>query len=171
MPGSLLSLVLVTMDRYISVVYALHYPSLVTMRRARIAVCCMWGFNIILNVGTGAVSSWRMEYSKDSLMCSFADNHDFGIYMQAAFSSITTITLTIMLVVYTRLFLISRSQARRIRPNDQLARPSDRAIRTLLTIMLAALVFPTGCESSCGLTRCVSWTTLGPSPSIAMSVA
>ncbi|XP_038053978.1 beta-1 adrenergic receptor-like [Patiria miniata] len=34
-----MSLLLLTVDRYISVVYALRYPSLVTVKRARISVC------------------------------------------------------------------------------------------------------------------------------------
>ncbi|XP_038069204.1 C-X-C chemokine receptor type 2-like [Patiria miniata] len=35
-----ISLLLLTVDRYISVVHALRYPSLVTVKRARISVCC-----------------------------------------------------------------------------------------------------------------------------------
>ncbi|XP_038053987.1 beta-1 adrenergic receptor-like [Patiria miniata] len=52
--GPQMSILLLTVDRYISVVYALRYPSLVTVKRARISVCLLL-FTYVLPVLT---NSW-----------------------------------------------------------------------------------------------------------------
>ena len=44
------SLVLLTIDRYLAIARCLHYPRLVTTRRAKVAVCCGWLVAVALSL-------------------------------------------------------------------------------------------------------------------------
>ena len=148
--GSLLSLLMLTVDRYISVVYALRYHSLVTVKRARIAVGCTWGITALVVTGFGFITKWQSVYSKDMLLCFFYLQNTGNMYVKYTQASmINGITITCLLVIltaYTRLFMISRHHAQRIDViNNQIAfgrnqpavpRPSNKSLHTLLIIGL-----------------------------------
>ena len=149
--SSQLSLLMLTVDRYISVVYALRYHSLVTVKHARIAVGCTWGITALVVTGFGLITKWQSVYSKDKLLCTFYSQSTSEIfnYAQASHYGITIICLLVILTAYTRLFMISRHHARRIDAiNNQIAfgrnqpavpRPSNKSLHTLLIIGLTAL--------------------------------
>ncbi|XP_038053984.1 melanocyte-stimulating hormone receptor-like [Patiria miniata] len=100
--GPQMSLLLLTVDRYISVVYALRYPSL----------------------------------SESSM-----------IIVAIVYTSIIVSTLLVTIIAYARLFMISRHQARAIQVENQIAqpgnpaaRPDNKALKTVLIIVLTASV-------------------------------
>ncbi|XP_038055018.1 beta-4C adrenergic receptor-like [Patiria miniata] len=147
--GSLLSLLLLSVDRYISVVYALRYHSLLTLKRARIMACAAWAVVLCTVTGYGHLSGWRAKYFDYSLCCIFyIDGGGSYTYMQVTYTIILLSCLLTLAVVYTRLYLISRQHACRIHVDNQpagqgnrLARPATKTLHTMLLIALSALFF------------------------------
>ncbi|XP_038053983.1 histamine H2 receptor-like [Patiria miniata] len=141
-----MSLLLLTVDRYISVVYALRYPSLVTVKRARISVCCMWGTLALMTTVLGLASHWETVYFKSIPICLF-QSESSTIIVPIVYTSIIVSTLLVTIIAYARLFMISRHQARAIQVENQIAqpgnpaaRPDNKALKTVLIIVLTASV-------------------------------
>ncbi|XP_038069161.1 beta-4C adrenergic receptor-like [Patiria miniata] len=139
-----MSLLLLTVDRYISVVHALRYPSLVTVKRACISVCCMWGVVVLMITVYGFTSHRKPAYIKYIPACMFQPNSSEP-YVQIVYSTIAVGTLLVILAAYARLFMISRHLARAIQVENQIAqpgnpavRPDNKALKTVLIIVLTA---------------------------------
>ncbi|XP_022095250.1 melanocortin receptor 5-like [Acanthaster planci] len=149
--GSLLSLLLLTVDRYISVVYALRYHSLVTRKRARIAVCCVWSLTVALMTGAGIISNWHTEYLPSVLMCYFSSKNDksrIQTYFAILYIAVILLCLLTLLIAYTRLFMITRRHAQRIHTDNEIAQNGQvpgtltkKTLHTLLLMVLAAFLF------------------------------
>ncbi len=148
---SQLSLLIFTVDRYISVVHALQYNSLVTVRRARIAAFSVWGIGTFIATCCGFFSQWVSIFSPFSMTCVFylkEVHNEYILFSRVISNCITTSSLFVVFITYTRLFLISRHHARQINAvNNQLAlagnqleapRPDHKAVHTMLLIVLTA---------------------------------
>ena len=146
----LFSLLMVTVDRYISVVYALRYPSLVTVKRARIAVCCSGGLSTFIAIVNGFITTWEASYLSSVLVCEFKlQNQDISRLHAEIFCTIlTAINLLIVITTYIRLFLISRHHARQIealnialggnQPPQPPPRTNNKSLHTTLFIVLTS---------------------------------
>ena len=146
--SAILSLLCLTADRFISVVFALRYPALVTKKRARILVCFMWGLATLLVVQLGIVAKWTSKYNSNFLLCHFdSQGSQITIHLEALTTPICAICLLIVLVAYTKLLMISHEQAKRIadaNQNVQMAgrdRPNTKAPKTVLLVVLSSVVF------------------------------
>lgn len=150
--SSLLSLLQLTVDRYISIVHALRYSSIITMKRARIAVCCTWGMNAVIATVYGSLNDWIIIYDSETSLCGFRKQNQrkqsVG-FLQATYSCVTLSSMLVVLLAYLRLFMISRHHARRINAlNEQInhvdvadrRRPSAKSLHTVLIVVLTALI-------------------------------
>ncbi|XP_022086444.1 kappa-type opioid receptor-like [Acanthaster planci] len=72
---SIYSLLLLTVDRYISVVFSLRYPSLVTVVRARITVCSIWIIFFLVLTVYGFVAEWDYRIVDPILKCGWSVRH------------------------------------------------------------------------------------------------
>ncbi|XP_038071742.1 beta-3 adrenergic receptor-like [Patiria miniata] len=145
------SLLMLTVDRYISVVHALRYSSLVTVKRARIAVVSVLGALLLIGVGYNFVGEWRFMFMPKLLVCVCTNNEAGNLtlpFIQVTFSCVVSFALLTVLITYIRLFLISRHHERRIHANNPAAlegnplpRPNNKMLHTLLIIVLSALIF------------------------------
>ena len=154
---SYLSLFLLTVDRYIAVVYALRYPSLVTVKRARIAVCCVWGLGALMGIAGGALTDWKVVHTRSLLACIIYNNEvpEF-IPIQLIYVCLALTCLLSVLLAYIRLFMISCHHARRIHADNQVGvdgnqpvRPSKKSSHTLLILVSSAFfcsVMPLFCQ-------------------------
>ena len=147
---SVLSILYLTVDRYLSVVYALQYSTLVTVKRARIAVCCKWAALVLLPIILGFIAEWKTVYSGQDRLCGFHLEKVGLLLIQAVYTCTTVVSLLIILVAYTKMMLISRQHARRIHADNQLgnqplgnhpvAPQNNKSLHTLLFIILTAFV-------------------------------
>ena len=147
---TIFSLLIVTVDRYISVVYALRYPSLVTVKRARIAVCCAGGLGTFIAIVNGFITTWETSYVPDLLTCGFKlQNQDISKLFAQVFATIfIAFNLFIIITTYIRLFLISRHHARQIealnialggnQPPQPPPRTNNKSLHTTLFIVLTS---------------------------------
>ncbi|XP_038073106.1 beta-3 adrenergic receptor-like [Patiria miniata] len=145
------SLLMLTVDRYISVVHALRYPSLVTVNRTRIAVMSVLGALLLIGIGYNFVGEWHFVYRHTFLFCVCTNDKAGNLtlpFIQVTFSCIVSFALLTILITYIRLFLISRHHERRIHANNPAAlegnplpRPGTKTLHTLLIIVLSAFIF------------------------------
>ena len=113
---SAMSLFFINIDRYIAIVYPLHYPRLVTVNRAHGAVITLW----IFSTGWAFLHVFRpgqiAVYNENFYMC-VADPEDLnsaditGSLWAMCFFGLPCV---VSLLMFLRLFSISRRHARRI---------------------------------------------------------
>ncbi|XP_071800967.1 beta-4C adrenergic receptor-like [Asterias amurensis] len=147
---ALFFLLIITVDRYISVVYALRYPSLVTVKRARIAVCCAGGLSTLIPIVNGFITTWETLYLPPALVCEFklSNQNTSNIYTKVFFTILITFSLLVVFMTYIRLFLISRHHARQIealnialggnQPPQPPPRTNNKSLQTTLFIVLTS---------------------------------
>ncbi|XP_038072692.1 beta-3 adrenergic receptor-like [Patiria miniata] len=144
-----LSLLMLTVDRYISVVHALRYPSLVTVKRARIAVMSVFAALLLISIGFGFVGEWYFSYSSTLLSCASLRRTFFYLeFMQVIYYCTIFSALLTILITYIRLFLIARHHQQRIHADNPAAlegnpphqRPNNKMLYTLLIVALSAFV-------------------------------
>ncbi|XP_031573421.1 tyramine receptor 1-like [Actinia tenebrosa] len=96
--ASIMNLTAVSFDRQLAITSPFSYPKILTRRRAILLICCVWLY------ATGMACARLIEWPFPSYL-----------HFVATFSFF--LPLSIMLVMYTRIYLIARYHARRIGKN------------------------------------------------------
>ncbi|XP_038055205.1 histamine H2 receptor-like [Patiria miniata] len=113
---SFLSLVLLTVDRYIAICRPLRYPTLMTVLRSKILVSATWTITVILGILIyGSYDQRRIQQDGSHHLCSWRLNN------WRAYIALTSIFLALITIciLYVRISLIARNQARRIAAENQ----------------------------------------------------
>jgi hypothetical protein len=96
--ASIMNLTAVSFDRQLAITSPFSYPKILTKRRAILLICCVWLY------ATGMACARLVEWPFPSYL-----------HFVATFSFF--LPLSIMLVMYARIYMIARYQARRIGKN------------------------------------------------------
>ncbi|XP_063353702.1 trace amine-associated receptor 13c-like [Pelmatolapia mariae] len=107
------NILLISVDRYVAICYPLHYPNRITVARVKLSVCLCWFYAIF----------YCSFYTKDILIqpgrynscygeCVFFINDMAGIIDLVLFF---LIPVMVIIVLYTRVFVVAVSQARAMR--------------------------------------------------------
>ncbi|XP_030623962.1 alpha-1A adrenergic receptor [Chanos chanos] len=105
--ASILSLCVISVDRYVAVSYPLRYPSLATGRRGLAAVAVLWGLSAAISVGP--LFGWREPMPEDEAVCRV--NEDPGYALFSAVGSFY-LPLGVILAMYCRVYVVARSKTR-----------------------------------------------------------
>ena len=112
--ASLLNLLAVTMDRFLAISYSLKYKNFITLNRIYVTVAAVWIAALTVSLmplfGAGAKS---METSRLQHLCRFADVLG-ETYLLLYFVFICATPTMLITVAYFKIFLLARSQERRI---------------------------------------------------------
>ncbi|XP_071807155.1 histamine H2 receptor-like [Asterias amurensis] len=105
-----LSMVLLTIDRFLAIAYSLNYPRLMTLKRSKVMVTLVWSLTIILYSALYCFSSSQSEIVKEThaLLCVW---HHLIRYI---FPSIAGVSLGTILILYAYILKVARRQARLI---------------------------------------------------------
>ncbi|XP_022086743.1 melatonin receptor type 1A-like [Acanthaster planci] len=109
LPAYSLSLLLVTIDRYVAVVYPLKYKKILTGRRAKITVITVWLLTNIYSLVSSIKANWKSDYNHNLFVCTFD-----GPGNELAAFLLTILSMAIILIIilmYLRILIIARSQA------------------------------------------------------------
>ena len=112
--ASLLNLLAVAMDRYLAISYSLKYNSFITVTKMCFAIVMVWltaftvSFLPLLGVGTKSVEINRFRHP-----CRFADTLE-ETYLGLYFAFICATPTVLITAAYFKIFLLARSQERRI---------------------------------------------------------
>uniref|UniRef100_A0A3B4ADM9 G-protein coupled receptors family 1 profile domain-containing protein n=1 Tax=Periophthalmus magnuspinnatus TaxID=409849 RepID=A0A3B4ADM9_9GOBI len=101
--ASIMSLCVISIDRYIGVRYPLQYPSIVTERRALLAMLGVWVLAIVISIGP--LLGWKQPPSQDDTECSITEEPFYAL-----FSSLGSfyIPLAVILAMYCRVYIVAK---------------------------------------------------------------
>ncbi|XP_030580240.1 trace amine-associated receptor 13c-like [Archocentrus centrarchus] len=146
--ASIGTMVIISLDRYIAICYPLHYSTKVTQERIKVCICLCWICSVIfqtLIVKDNLKQPGR--FNSCSGECVFVVNYIAGIF-DVIFSFI--LPITVIVVLYLRVFVVAVSQARAMRSqlavrHQQLvtvtAKKSElKAARTLGVVVVVFLI-------------------------------
>lgn len=101
--ASILSLCAISIDRYIGVRYSLQYPTLVTRRKAILALLGVWVLSTVISIGP--LLGWKEPAPKDDKECKVTEEPFYAL-----FSSLGSfyIPLAVILVMYCRVYIVAK---------------------------------------------------------------
>ena len=114
-PGSVINLLAVTIDRFLVLRIPLRYTTLMTRRRATIAICVLWLYALV----TALLPSlgWRMDHPKViARTCYFLTTPAYSILV-----GICNFLLPMMFMgfFWTKIYAIAQTHAKRVRKLEQ----------------------------------------------------
>ncbi|XP_052464948.1 alpha-1A adrenergic receptor-like [Carassius gibelio] len=112
--ASILSLCVISVDRYMAVSYPLQYPSLATGQRALVAVVAVWALSAAISVGP--LFGWREPMPEDESVCRV--NEDLGYAIFSAACSFY-VPLAVILAMYCRVYVVAQQKTRSMRKGWQ----------------------------------------------------
>ncbi|CAL9706814.1 unnamed protein product [Knipowitschia caucasica] len=101
--ASIMSLCVISIDRYIGVSYPLQYPGIVTETRALLAMLGVWLLSIVISIGP--LLGWKQPQSPDDTVCLITEEPFYAL-----FSSLGSfyIPLVVILSMYCRVYIVAK---------------------------------------------------------------
>lgn len=108
--ASIMSLCVISVDRYIGVSYPLRYPAIMTKRRALLAVMLLWVLSIVISVGP--LFGWKEPAPEDESICKITEEPGYAIF--SAVGSFY-LPLAIILAMYCRVYVVAYRESQGLR--------------------------------------------------------
>lgn len=108
--ASILSLCVISIDRYLAVSYPLRYPAIATGRRGLTAVAALWGLSAAISVGP--LFGWKEPDPEDETECRITQEPGYALF--SALGSFY-IPLAIILAMYCQVYTVARRETKTIR--------------------------------------------------------
>ncbi|XP_022256086.1 alpha-1A adrenergic receptor-like [Limulus polyphemus] len=105
--ASIVSLCVISTERYIGVTQPLTYSSIVTRRRAIVACFAVWALS--LSISVGPLLGWREPPPSDPVICEVNKDKDYVLF-SVVFSFY--IPLTIILILYFKIYKAAAKQTK-----------------------------------------------------------
>lgn len=101
--ASILSLCIISIDRYIGVKHCLKYPSIMTERKAGIILVLVWVSSTVISVGP--LLGWKEPPPVDDRICRITEEPGYAL-----FSSLFSfyLPLLVILIMYFRVYVVAR---------------------------------------------------------------
>ncbi|KAG7480681.1 hypothetical protein MATL_G00058790 [Megalops atlanticus] len=108
--ASIMSLCVISVDRYIGVSYPLRYPAIVTERRGLLALVGLWALSITISIGP--LFGWKEPAPEDDTVCKITEEPGYAIF--SAVGSFY-LPLAVILSMYCRVYVVARRETRGLR--------------------------------------------------------
>ncbi|XP_051259303.1 trace amine-associated receptor 13c-like isoform X1 [Dicentrarchus labrax] len=106
------TMVIICVDRYVAICHPLHYSTKVTQKRVQVCICLCWICSLLFqSLNLNDVLKQPGRYNSCKGECVFFINYIAG-FADLIFSFI--VPITIIVVLYMRIFVVAVSQARAI---------------------------------------------------------
>ncbi|KAL6097367.1 adra1a [Pungitius sinensis] len=105
--ASILSLCVISIDRYLAVSFPLRYPAMATGRRGLAAVAALWGLSAAISVGP--LFGWREPDPEDEMVCRITEEPGYALF--SALGSFY-IPLAIILAMYCRVYTVAKRETK-----------------------------------------------------------
>lgn len=112
--ASILSLCVISIDRYLAVSYPLRYPAIATGRRGLTAVAALWGVSAAISVGP--LFGWKEPDPEDETVCRITEEPGYALF--SALGSFY-IPLVIILAMYCRVYTVVRKETKTLRESSK----------------------------------------------------
>lgn len=105
--ASILSLCVISIDRYLAVSYPLRYPAIATGRRGLTAVAALWALSAAISVGP--LFGWKEPDPEDETVCRITEEPGYALF--SALGSFY-IPLAIILAMYCRVYTVAKKKTK-----------------------------------------------------------
>ncbi|XP_034048344.1 alpha-1A adrenergic receptor [Thalassophryne amazonica] len=112
--ASILSLCVISIDRYLAVSYPLRYSTMATGRRGLAAVAALWGLSAAISVGP--LFGWKEPDPEDETVCRITEEPGYALF--SALGSFY-IPLAIILAMYCRVYTVARREMQNLRKGSK----------------------------------------------------
>ncbi|XP_059213949.1 alpha-1A adrenergic receptor [Centropristis striata] len=112
--ASILSLCVISIDRYLAVSYPLRYPAIATGRRGLTAVAALWGLSAAISVGP--LFGWKEPDPEDETVCRITEEPGYALF--SALGSFY-IPLAIILAMYCRVYTVAKRETKTLRKSSK----------------------------------------------------
>ncbi|XP_041663556.1 trace amine-associated receptor 13c-like [Cheilinus undulatus] len=137
------TMVIISVDRYVAICHPLHYPTTVTLKKAQVCICVCWICSLFFqSLILKDILEKPGRYHSCIGECIFFINYIAGI-ADLIFTFI--LPITVIVVLYLRVFVVAVSQARAIRSEAVSKRTTAKksemkAARTLGIVVIVFLI-------------------------------
>ncbi|XP_041864835.1 alpha-1A adrenergic receptor-like [Melanotaenia boesemani] len=124
--ASIMSLCVISIDRYIGVRCPLQYPMIVTKRRALLAMLGVWILSFVISIGP--LLGWKEPPSQDDTVCVITEEPFYAL-----FSSLGSfyIPLGVILAMYCRVYVVAKRTTKNLEAGMMKDRTEDSNELTL----------------------------------------
>ncbi|XP_074484737.1 alpha-1A adrenergic receptor-like [Sebastes fasciatus] len=124
--ASIMSLCVISIDRYIGVRYPLQYPTIVTEKRALLAMLGIWILATVISIGP--LLGWKQPPSGDDTVCVITEEPFYAL-----FSSLGSfyIPLAVILAMYFRVYVVAKRTTKNLAAGMMKERMEDSNELTL----------------------------------------
>ncbi|XP_061107434.1 alpha-1A adrenergic receptor-like [Conger conger] len=121
--ASILSLCVISIDRYIGVKYSLKYPTIMTEKKAGVILVVVWMSATVISIGP--LLGWKEPPPMDESICSITEEPGYAI-----FSSLFSFYLPLMviLVMYFRIYIVAKRTTRNLEAGVKKDRNKSREV-------------------------------------------
>ncbi|XP_020367354.1 alpha-1A adrenergic receptor-like [Rhincodon typus] len=105
--ASILSLCVISIERYIGVSYPLRHPAIVTQRKALLTLLGVW--TLALAISVGPLLGWKEPAPPDHTVCRVTEEPGYVLF--SALGSFYA-PLAVILVMYCRVYIVARRETR-----------------------------------------------------------
>uniref|UniRef100_A0A665VDK7 Alpha-1A adrenergic receptor n=1 Tax=Echeneis naucrates TaxID=173247 RepID=A0A665VDK7_ECHNA len=121
--ASIMSLCVISVDRYIGVSYPLRYPAIMTKRKALLAVMLLWVLSIIISIGP--LFGWKEPAPQDESICKITEEPAYAIF--SAVGSFY-LPLAIILAMYCRVYVVAHRESQGLREGQKTERANSEQV-------------------------------------------
>jgi len=121
--ASIMSLGVISVDRYVGVSYPLRYPAIVTERRALGAVVALWAVSAVISVGP--LVGWKEPAPADETVCRITEEPAYAIF--SAVGSFY-LPLAVILAMYCRVYVVARRESRGLKEGRKTEKSSSECV-------------------------------------------
>ncbi|XP_038057229.1 beta-1 adrenergic receptor-like [Patiria miniata] len=113
---SILSLLLLTMDRYIAISRPLRYLSMMSVFRSKLIVCSTWAVSILFCILIYGIHAYSIIVQNGLSRVCLGGKYDWRVFLTI---TVIIISLATIFILYAHITIIARNQARRIAAENQ----------------------------------------------------
>ncbi|XP_041066169.1 adrenoceptor alpha 1Aa [Carcharodon carcharias] len=108
--ASIMSLCVISIDRYIGVSYPVRHPTIMTERRGLLTLVVVWLLALVISIGP--LFGWKEPAPKDETICKVTEEPGYVLF--SAFGSFY-VPLTIILIMYCRVYIVAKRETRSLK--------------------------------------------------------
>nr|XP_033808642.1 alpha-1D adrenergic receptor [Geotrypetes seraphini] len=107
--ASIMSLCIISIDRYIGVKYSLKYPTIMTEKKAVVILILLWLASMVISIGP--LLGWKEPPPPDESICFITQEPGYAV-----FSSLFSfyLPLLVILVMYFRVYVVARKTTKNL---------------------------------------------------------
>ncbi|XP_049893637.1 alpha-1B adrenergic receptor-like [Epinephelus moara] len=124
--ASIMSLCVISIDRYIGVRYPLQYPMIVTEKRALLAMLGVWVLSIVISIGP--LLGWKQPPSQDDTVCLITEEPFYALFSSLGSFYIPT---AVILAMYFRVYIVAKRTTKNLEAGVMKERQEDSNELTL----------------------------------------